>query len=135
MTCTGVVRSVVLPLPSCPRPASPQTKTRPSASRATEWSAPAATATAVETPETRTGVEREVFVPSPSCPDELRPQVMTVPSDLSATAWLRPPAKATTPDSPETLTGRVCRAVRLPLPSSPLAPPPHARTVPSASNA
>ena len=89
-TATGVLLVVVVPLPSCPKPLSPQHCTPPLASRAQVWPLPADTLSAVVMLETGTGVLLSVRVPLPSCPLLLLPQHSTPPLASSAQVWLLP---------------------------------------------
>src|SRR5437867_3004851 len=96
-------------------------------------------ATASEMPLTRTGVEESVGAfPLPSSPDALLPHAIRSPSDFSANPKEPPAAIATTPlpgPRPCTATGLLWLFGAFPLPSSPDALLPHARTWPSAFSA
>src|SRR5664279_3105414 len=91
-------------------------------------------------PDTGTGVELSVVPPLPTSPSAPDPQARTVPSLSSAYPVPAPaamgvtPAMAVTPVSPDTGTG-VELFVVPPLPNSPSAPYPQARTVPFLSSA
>src|SRR5664279_890118 len=90
-------------------------------------------------PDTGTGVELFVVRPLPNSPSAPDPQACTVPSFSSAYPVPAPaamgvtPAMAVTSVSPDTGTGVELFVVR-PLPNSPSAPYPQARTVPSPSS-
>src|SRR5450759_144027 len=133
LTATGVLLSVVVPLPSWPLPLSPQASTWPVEVSARLWRLPPAMAvTAV--PEgrlTATGVLLLVVLPLPSSPYALSPQASTWPVEVSARLWLVPPAIAVTvvPEGRLTATGMLLMVV-VPLPSWPWRVRPQASTWP-----
>src|SRR5205823_5305990 len=131
-TSTGVLRSVLVPSPNCPKMLSPQATTVPSFLSARLCWTPAETAITVPAvrPLTGTGVVRRVWVPSPNWPKLLSPQATTEPSAFNARLWAPPAATAATPVRPVTRTG-VERPTSVPFPNWPLALSPQAQTVPS----
>ena len=68
LAATGVVESVVVPLPSCPALLFPQQTLEPSFFSAQLWYPPALMAVASLSPLTATGVVLFVLVPSPNWP-------------------------------------------------------------------
>src|SRR6266446_3846546 len=78
-TCTGVLLSVNVPLPNCPRALFPQAQTVPSLFSARLCSAPPAIAVTPLSPLTCAGVLLLVNVPLPNCPEPFNPQAQTVP--------------------------------------------------------
>ena len=84
VTCTGVVRLVVVPSPSCPYALLPHAHTVPSPFSASACVAPAAIAITLDSPLTATGEVRVVVVPSPIWPPLFAPQAQTVPSVFNA---------------------------------------------------
>src|ERR1700674_5457488 len=127
LTATGVLLSVVGPLPSWPYRLKPQASTWPLEVSARLCCTPPAMAVTV-VPEgrlTATGVEMQpqpvvVVVPLPNWPHSLLPQARTWPLEVSARLWSQPPAIAVTvvPEGRLTATG-VLLLVVVPLPSWP----------------
>ena len=83
-TVTGVLLSLVFPLPKLPQLLRPQHLTVPSAMTAHECHRLGATFVAFVMPFTETGYERCVLVPSPNCPKSLKPQHATPPCVVTA---------------------------------------------------
>src|SRR5450759_909387 len=114
LTWTGMLLSVVVPLPSWPYRLKPQASTWPLEVSARLCCAPPAIAVTV-VPEgrlTATGVEMQpqpvvVVVPLPSWPKAFQPQARTWPLEVSARLWSAPPAMAVTvvPEGRLTATG------------------------------
>ena len=89
MTSTGTKLLVVLPLPSCPKPLSPQHLTAPALVRAQVLALPALmAATPLASPVTSTGTSLRLMVlPLPSCPWSPLPQHLRVPVLVRAHVW------------------------------------------------
>src|ERR1700674_4944661 len=144
LTATGVLLSVVVPLPSWPTLLEPQARTWPVEVSARLCCPPPAMALTLAPAGrlTWTGVERqeqvpEVVVPLPSWPALLEPQATTWPVEVSARLWPPPPAIALRLSAKGgwvTRTG-VLLSVVLPSPSWPEALEPQARTRPAEVNA
>src|ERR1700674_608896 len=136
LTATGVLLSLVVPLPSAPAPLPPQASTWPVEVSARLWLYPPATAVTM-VPEgtlTATGMLLSAVVALPSWPKLLEPQVQAeswAPEALIARLWPAPPAIAVTvvPAGRLTATGLLLLVV-VPLPSWPLPLLPQASTWP-----
>src|SRR3990172_12358551 len=94
LTWTGILLSVFVPSPNCPRSFNPHAQTVQSDFTARLWT-PAAMATASLMPLTWKGILLSLLVPSPNCPELFHPHAQTVPSDFTARLCSAPAAMAT----------------------------------------
>src|SRR3989442_6966540 len=91
-TTSGVLRSVVVPSPSCPNELAPQHATPPLTPTAHVWKPPALTAwSAPKAVDTWTGVALLVVVPLPSWPWKSLPQQYASLPIVTPHVWLFPP--------------------------------------------